>query len=220
MPHSPHLHHNAAQILRYFDAVLPQLEPGGGIPDTPMARKERGSSEGTPVPDYLLDLWRDNPHAGRIGEVLTEAAHSAASVELEGRPMWEVLGEVVFDHTAIRRWRAEGGVEMRRLWMMCRLLAQRLAVKHGGDFQLIVNVRAEDEQVASKRAAADKDKTIDAQASYRRIVRGIEYLEEHGYSREAAKSKKARDLMCSVPRIEKAITFVNRERENNIKNVS
>lgn len=180
-PHT-HIHRNAGQILRYLDAVLPQLEPSGGIPETPMNRKERGASR-PPVPEHILSIWQNNPHAGRINQVLREAAHSTDSTELAGRPMWEVLGDCLFDHTAIRRWKAQGGVEMRRLWMMCRLLAQRLSIRHdrpGVPYEIFVTVRAQDEQAASFEQGRSKDaneaKTHNAHKRYRNLSREMDEI--------------------------------------------
>lgn len=174
----------------------------------PLGRKERGSSR-PPVSEAVMRLWEANPHAGKISEVLREAARSTDEVELEGRPMWEVLSDVLFDHTAIRRWKAEGGVEERRFWMLCRLLAQRIAIKHGPHYQLSVTVHPEDEQ---QRAGTREAQRRDTAYTDRRIVKRLEGLEADGMGREEAKKHLAKDPdnTWSYWRVERAITSQNR----------
>lgn len=187
---------------------MPLLEPRGGIPDTPMARKERGTSR-PPVSPRVMRLWEVNPHAGKINAVLSELATTTEEVELEGREAWRVLSDVLFDHTAIRRWKAEGGVEERRFWMLCRLLASRIRVKHGLEYRLFVTVNPEDEQQRQKTRTAQKHNTA---YTDRRIVERVIGLEADGMGREEAKKHLARDPenTWSYPRIKRAITATNK----------
>jgi hypothetical protein len=202
---------NAGEIERYLEVLLPKLEPRGGIPENPMNRKERGESR-PPVSPYVMSLWMANPHAGRINEVLEQAARSSEEVELEGRAMWEILGECLFDHTAIRRWKAEGGAPERRFWMLCRLLAQRLAIKHGRPgkpYILTVYIHPEDEQ---QRQATREAQKRDTAHTDRVIVRRVESLETEGLGREEAKRALTSDPenTWSYWRIDRAIVDENR----------
>jgi hypothetical protein len=199
---------NAGEIERYLEVLLPKLEPGGGVPEVPMSRKERGGSR-PPVSEYVMDLWQANPDLGMINEVLKEAARSGESVEIEGRPMWEILSDCLFDHTAIRRWKAAGGSAERRLWMMCRLLAQRLAVKYGTGVRLTITVSPEDEQQRQQTREAQKRDTAHTD---RVIVRRVETLETEGLGREEAKRALTSDPenTWSYWRIDRAIVDENR----------
>ncbi len=207
---------NAREIEKYLEVLLPKLEPSGGIPETPMNRKARGSSR-PPISEHVMRLWLSNPHAGRINNILREAAQSTEDVELAGRAMWKVLSDVLFDHTAIRRWKAAGGVEERRFWMLCQLLAQRLAVIYDtpqGPYELRVYIHPTDEPERQKTRTAQK---IDTSYTRRLMVRQLEEVEEEtGYKGLMAmeilcerKAKEGKDW--SVPKLRKARECINRE---------
>lgn len=210
--------HNAGEIEKYLEVLIPKLEPSGGVPDAPMSRKERGSSR-PPVSEYVMDLWQANPHAGRINAVLREAARSTEDVEILGRPMWKVLGDVLFDHTAIRRWKAaEDPTEARRFGMLCHLLAQRLAIKHdlpGEPYRIRVHVRPEDEPQRPATRAAQK---ADSRYTDRLIIDLLERVEDDGYegkeAMEVLQDRRVREgkEAWSIPRMRRARRNVNRER--------
>lgn len=201
---------NADEIEKYLEVLLPKLEPAGGIPEVPLDRKYKGKSR-PPVSEGVMALWQANPHAGKINAVLTEAAATTETVELIGREMWKVLSDCLFDHTAIRRWKAEGGKDERRFWMLCRLLAQRISDKHGAHYRVFVHTNPEDEQRRPKTREGQKRNT-----SYtdRRIVQRVEALEsEENMTREQAKKHLASDPdnTWSYWRVERAITAQNKE---------
>lgn len=208
---------NASEIEKYLEVLLPKLEPRGGIPDAPMARKERGTSR-PPVSDAVMRLWEANLHAGLINSVLKEAASTTETVELEGRPMWEVLSDVLWDHTAIRRWKAgeAGGKAERRFRVLCLLLAGRLRFKYGADLALRVVVHPEDEQQREKTREAQKYTTAHTR---RLMVEQLEEVEEEtGYKGLMAmeilcerKAKEGKDW--SVSKLRRAREIVNKERE-------
>jgi len=207
------VHRNAAEIERYLEIVLPKIEPGGGVPEVPMDRKFKGESR-PPISDYVMKLWMSNPHAGRVNAVLKEAVRSSEAVELAGRPMWRILSDVLFDHTAIRRWKARGGVEEKRFWMLCLLLAQRLADKHdrpGAPYKIRVYTEPDDEQQRPFTREAQKRDTAHTD---RVIVRRVEALEEDGMGREEAKRAltEDKDNTWSYWRIDRAIVSQNKQR--------
>ncbi len=118
--------------------------------------------------------------------------------------------------TEIASWRLGANVEAKQTaWRFDRALAEveREFERRNPGARLSVVVNPYHEPVASRREAADRDKTLTAQDSYRRIVASIERLETEDYSREAAKAEIADRLGCSIARIARAITFVNQERE-------
>ncbi len=194
--------------------MLPKLEPGGGIPETPMDRKHKGKSR-PPVSDTVLKLWEANPHLGRINGVLKELATTTETVELVGLEAWRVLSDVLFDHTAIRRWKAEGSIEERRFWMLCRLLASRLAAKYdrpGAPYRLFVVVNPDDEQRRQMTREAQKRDTA---YTDRVIVGRVEALESEGMGREEAKKALAKDPdnTWSYWRVERAIVAQNKTKK-------
>lgn len=173
-----------------------------------MDRKYKGESR-PPVSPAVMRLWEANPHAGKINAVLADLATTTEEVGLIGREAWRVLSDVLFDHTAIRRWKAEGGKHERRFWMLCRLLASRIRVKHGPHYRLSVTIHPEDEQQRQKTRTAQKHNTA---YTDRRIVQRVEGLEADGMGREEAKKHLAQDPenTWSFPRIKRAITATNK----------
>jgi hypothetical protein len=214
--------HNAKELERYFEVLLPQLEPQGGIPDVPFSRKERGSSR-PPVSDYVMRLWRSNPHLFRINAVVAQAARSTSDVAFEGRPLWEILGDVLFDHTAIRRWKSEGGADERRFYGMCHLLAQRLAIKHDLPdipYKIRVWVDPQDEPVRERTREGQR---IDRRYRQRQMMIQLEEVEEQtGHRgliamRILSERKKKEGQDWSVRKLREARNYVNSVKRSEAK---
>jgi hypothetical protein len=208
--------HNAREIERYLETLLPKLEPGGGIPDNPMNRKARGSSR-PPVSDYVMRLWRSNPYLNQVNDVLKRAT-LLGDDGLEGRPIWHILSDCLFDHTAIRRWKAEGGINEKRFYMLCMLMAQRLADKHDtpqGAYRITIYIEPTDEPERQRTRQAQKANTRYTQ---RRMVEQLEEVEEEtGYRGQMAmeilsERKQKEGYDWSPRRIKEARTVINAER--------
>jgi hypothetical protein len=208
---------NARELEKYLEVLLPRLEPSGGIPDVPYSRKERGGSR-PPVSTHVMRLWMSNPHLDRIHGVLKKAAMATDDVKLEGRPLWHIASDCLFDHTAIRRWKHEGGVEEKRFYMMCMLLAQHLADKYDQpDEPYIIRVYIDpnDEQERQKTREAQK---ADTHYTQRRMIEQLEEVEEEtGYGGVEAMEilsdrKKREGKDWSVRKLRDARTYVNKMR--------
>lgn len=153
-------------------------------------------------------MSEDNSEARRILENIIEhylrGRYSDSYYVLEAAPL------------EITAWRSGANVEAKEmLWRFGRALSEveeELERRNPG-VRLSVVVNPYHEPVSSKREAADKNKSIGAEDSYRRIVAGIEKLETEDYSREAAKAEMTERLNCSIGKVERAVTFVNQERE-------
>jgi hypothetical protein len=208
---------NAREIETYLEILVPKFEPTGGIPDLPISRKERGSSR-DPMPPHILNLWLKNIHAGRINDVLTEAKDSEGYVKIKGRAMWEILDDCLFDHTAIRTWKDNGGVEEKRFYHMCLLLAYLAAEKYDteyGAYEITVYTYADDEQLRPKTNEGIKVNTF---YTRRQMVEQLELLEQQlGQKGEHVMKmlsdiKKAEGKDWSVPKLRRAREVVNRAR--------
>jgi hypothetical protein len=211
------LRDNAREIEVYLEVLVPKFEPGGGIPDLPMSRKERGSWR-PPVSDHVLSLWFKNIHAGAINKVLHKVATgSDGLVKIDDRRVHEILAECLFDHTAIRRWKDENGVDEQRFYAMCLLMAYLLAEANDNHqpYRIKVWINADDEQRGQRTRQGQKVNTFYTQ---RRIVEQLEELEEElGYKGRRvmeilSERKKAEGKDWSVDKIRRARTEVNRQR--------
>jgi hypothetical protein len=215
---------NAREIETYLEVLVPKFEPTGGIPDLPMSRKERGSSR-DPIPPHILSLWLKNIHAGRINEILKEAKATGGYVLIKGRSMWEILDDCLWDHTAIRTWKDVGGLQERRFYHMCLLLAYVAAEKYdtkAGPYEIRVYTYADDEQL---RPATKEGIKVNTFYTRRLMVEQLELLEEQlGEKGEHVMKmlcdlKKAEGKDWSVPKLRRAREVVNRARAQGRKEV-
>lgn len=191
-----------------------------------MSRKERGSSR-PPLSENALDLSEANRELTAVLSGLIRPRHMPSG-ELQGRQAWEILSDMLFDATAVRRWRSEADAgkptNLRACLDLCRLMAGVLAERRGPDYRLprVVTTpkRAAEllaergEQAKNPNREAPKVRKITARDSYRAMVRDMECWVEAGtHSKEGAKAAKADELGCSIWRVRDAIKFVNTERD-------
>jgi hypothetical protein len=208
---------NAREIETYLEILVPKFEPTGGIPDLPISRKERGGSR-DPMPPHILNLWLKNVHAGRINHILYLARNGEGYVKIKGRKMYEILDDCLYDHTAIRLWKDIGGVEEKRFYHMCLLLAYLAADEFdtpNNPYEITVYTYAEDEQLRPPTRNGQKVNTF---YTRRQMVEQLEELEE----RLGEKGEHVMRLLCeakrvegkdwSVPKLRKAREVVNRAR--------
>lgn len=212
---------NARQIMSYLENVHHRILPGGGVPDVPMGRKERGGSR-PPLAESAMDLAEANAQFTAVVGTVMRPRHFPAE-RIRGIPAWRILSDVLFDPTAVRRWRARrldgDAAPLRAFEELCLLLAAIIAARHGAHYRLPYVVtsprRAAEilaEQQADPRKEAPKVRRLTARDSYRAIVADMERMVEQGYSKRAAKVTKAEQLGCSIGRIHDAISAVNKER--------
>ena len=208
---------NAREIETYLEILVPKFEPTGGIPDLPMSRKERGSSR-DPMPPHILNLWLKNIHAGRINNILHMAQNGEGYVKIKGRKMWEILDDCLYDHTAIRTWKGIGGVEEKRFYHMCLLLAYLASDEYDTPqqpYEITVYTYPDDEQLRPPTRSGQKVNTF---YTRRQMVDQLERLEEQlGEKGEhvmkmLSEAKKAEGKDWSVPKLRKAREVVNRAR--------
>lgn len=201
---------NLRAIERYVLQVRPARYPGtaGSVVDIMLftGKPESSPPHSKAGEDHLMS--ETNSEARRILENIIEHY-------LRGRysDSYHILEAAPLEITAWRSWANVEAKEM--LWRFGRALLEveeELERRHPG-LRLSVSVNPYDEPVATKREAADKDRSITARDSYRGIVRQLEALEFEGYSREAAKAEMSKRLDCSIARIKKALEFVKQERE-------
>ena len=218
---------NADRILTYLEIVHHQILPGGGVPETPMSRKERGGSR-LPLTDAAVDIAEANAALTSVLGGILRPRNAPAGNLCNGEPAWRVLSALLFDATAVRTWRAEESdnrpQNMRACEELCRRMALVLATRQGNGYVLprpVTSARTaaavlaeRGEQAKNPNREAPKVRKVTAHDSYRAIVRDMEAMVEDGdYSKEAAKWTKAEELGCSIWRVRDAIKFVNKERE-------
>lgn len=225
------LNKTAGQVERYVELVWPKLERAGGVPETPMNRKERGKGV-PPVGDYALRVMFANWESGDIEfpediDHERRAVHATLRHELHliesggngarsasGIPFTEILQALRYDPGVITTWRAgETKADKAReqaLWEVCRFIAWIILYTHPG-----ANLRV----VTSPDDSAMRQSTRKAQVAgtshtNRIIMRHVEALEADGYEREQAKRELAHDPdnTWSYPRVERAITESNKVR--------
>lgn len=218
---------NAGQVLTYLEIVHHKILPGGGVPETPMSRKERGGSR-LPLTDGAVDLAEANAGFTSVLAEMLRPKNAPSGALANGEPCWRVLSDLLFEATAVRTWRAQeaGGrpENMEAAWELCRRVALALAVRRGPAYLLprvVTNTRdaaeillERTEQAKNPNREPPKVRAITAADSYRAIVRDLERMvEEEGWTKEGAKWRKAEELGCSVWRIRDAVKAVNKERE-------
>jgi hypothetical protein len=216
---------NAREIEVYLEVLVPKFEPGGGVPDLPLSRKERGSWR-PPVSDHILALWYKNIHAGRINWALRRAQTGTDGlVKIEGEYMRDILAECLSDHTAIRRWKDENGLEERRFYKMCLLFAYVLAQEYDSQhesYEIRVWINADDEPAARRTHQGIKVNTFYTQ---RRMVEQLEEVEEElgckgmRAMQVLSERKRAEGKDWSVHKIRRARTEVNRSRSQGQRRV-
>jgi hypothetical protein len=214
---------NAREIDTYLEVLVPMFEPQGGIPDVPLSRKERGTSR-APISDYVVSLWKTNIYAGRINKILEKALKGPDGFAmLDGIRMYELLGICLYDHTAIRMWKDNGGLPRIRFKNMCMLLAYLMAEEfdqNGTPFRLKVWIRPEH---AQQRAYTRQAQKVNTYYTREQMVEQLEELErELGEKGQLAieilvEKARKRGLDWSVPKIKRAREVVNRVRRENYR---
>lgn len=181
----------ATEAARYVEHVWPKLEKKGGIPDTPMNRKERGQS--TPaIGDRGLDIIDANRTASRYLYYYIdyfETAKTGAKAK-NGIRFSLVLGAVRYDPGFITNWRAKKTADDKRMFQAFQELMRQIArgvlftygegpIERAMDLEeddperFHVHVHAKDEQQPDWQTAHNRDNnektSRDAHDSYRRI---------------------------------------------------
>lgn len=211
---------NASQVRRFLTLLLPRLERSTAISDEPFDRKARGSSR-APLPDSALWLIESNRDAIRILNPIV-AEVRASGVSYRGARFDWMLSALSEDPGVVRRWEARRtAFEERRadaLEEMCLLVAYAVRDRYGPEREIRVVTNPRDEELPSgttPRQARDRERKLDARDSWRKMAASVERVErEQGASREAAKEMVAREYDCCVSTVEKALTFVKRERQD------
>lgn len=221
---------NTAAIAKYIEHRPSYLEASLQGSDEPMIHKARGSYR-PPIPERAF-AWLDdglyffehepggkNPVTDHHVALKYQSALNAIiesyrhGIEAQGGvPLSRIVEDAWRNPVAVPTWEDEQGAEWAALQSLCSRVAGNFAGLYPS-VEIGVELNPGDERVSSLREAADKDKTIAAHDSYRRIVTSIEKLEAQDYSREAAKAVMSEGLDCSIGKVERAVTFVNKERE-------
>jgi hypothetical protein len=229
------LQRTATQVQRYVEYVLPKYERSGATPETPVNRKERGTSRPV-VGDHALDVMEANgikseDEREKHGQLLERRSAVLATLRSElyaieagrngakssdGVPYTVILGAVRYDAGVIQTWRTE---QTRRdkeaskaLWEMCLFVAWIILYHHDTEdapLNLYVSVDPEDLQ---QRQKTHEGRKRDTAHTDRVIVRRVESLETEGLGREEAKRALTEDPenTWSYWRIDRAIVDENR----------
>lgn len=122
----------ARLVKQWIEHVWPQLEKRGGVPDTPMNRKERGRSNPAIVWRGLgivdANLVASKYLRWAIDDTVEMYDDEGRSVIAEGGiPMADVLNEVHYNPGSIQTWRAEADAEAKRWHAAFKDTCRRLA---------------------------------------------------------------------------------------------
>ena len=215
----------ARLAARYCEHIWPKLEKMGGVPDSPMNRKERGRSSPA-IGEHGLDVVDANRTASKYLRFFLEEFEGGERRAQNGLYFSAVLRSLRDEPGSIQNWRQgktpEDREAMDAFWECMRQVARGVLFAHGeknvteamakeeDSERFDVFVRPEDEQ---QRAKTREAQVLDTEHTDRVIVGRVEELEAaKGLPREEAKKALARDPdnTWSYWRVERAIVDENR----------
>ena len=217
---------NAANVKRYIE-LWPLFERSSQISEEPFDRKHKGESRPV-VSDTVLALMEANRDASLIILPLLDDLQKT-SVEYEGILFSELLADLRYNPSLMRRWRnpltaetAEDKLYAEALEAMCSLVARTAMAERDTSqsrLELRVVTRPEDEEARAKtNQARGKERTHDKESSYRLIGAEIEQvMKEEDCNLTAAKGlvaqriEKRTEAKCSWWRTHDAWLFYSRE---------
>jgi hypothetical protein len=138
---------NADAISEYLEKIWPKLERTGNMPDLPMERRWKGSSN-PPVSAYTLDLMLENSepiHAKLRSELDAIEAGRNGWRSSEGVPFSWLLQNIRYDAGQITTWRAgqtpEDAMNARGFQELCCYVALVMMWCEGGWAPVELRVR-------------------------------------------------------------------------------
>lgn len=228
----------AYQAARYVEHVWPKLEKKGGVPDTPMNRKERGQSSPV-IGEYGMDVIDANRGASKYLRFHIDYFETSATRATNGLYFSDILARVRYAPGNITNWRAGKTAEDKRMLeafdeLMVQIakgvifvfgedtIEKALDAEEDDPKRFCVVVNPGDEQ---RRAQTREAQKIDTLYTRRLMVEQLEEVKEEfphlGVMEcmEILSDRKKREVPSkdwSVSKLLKAQKVVNKEREGEV----
>jgi len=202
------------EYLRYREKIIRQT--GGMINLEEMGKPESDP----PVTDSTLDAWSDPRVAQTVKNL--EAIHE--EMKDEKYYLWQMLWIVSFAESAdwriLTQWEKGDSTDERLLLRLFRVAVKhvldRLEERHPG-FEIVVKPRQEkgEQEATSRIEAAYQDRKEDTEESLRELHRDWCFLRYScGYNSIAARIEVGKWHGVNPKKVERAITFCNKELAN------